>query len=322
MDPYVSLLVGVVCAGVGGELFVRGTVGLAVWARVSAGIIGATVAAFATSSPELSVAISSALAGKPEISLGDVTGSNVVNVALILALALCLSPTRVPPGSLGRDFPVALAVPLVLGVLGLDGWISRVDGVILLVCFYAWLVAVLKAMKRERGAVVTAADTAETAEAGAALADLPPAPRLGSIVVQSLVGLAFLVGSGHFIVDGAKGIATAFGVPDFVIGATIVAVGTSMPELATTFMSKLRGHDDIGLGTVLGSNIFNAFFIVGVAALICPIRVADRTVALALGFGLVTTALTFPPASRVLGRARGVILLACYAAYVVCMLRQ
>lgn len=306
MNPYVSLLIGLACAGIGGELFVRGLVGLASWARVSAGIIGTTVAAFATSSPELSVAVGAALSGRPEISLGDALGSNIVNVALILALALCIAPIASPRASLRRDFPVALLVPVVVGSLGFDGRLSRGDGVALLAFFFAWLTMVIHAARKERSAA--AAVLGENGHAQA--------------FFQSIGGLVFLVGSGHFIVDGARGIALTFGIPEFVIGATVVAVGTSMPELATTLISKIRGHDEIGLGNVIGSNVFNGLFIIGTAAVICPIHVATREVGWVLGFGVVTMLMAFPRRDGLVPRWRGIALLALYAAFVGVVLRQ
>ena len=306
MNAYVSLLIGIVCAGVGGELFVRGLVGLARWAKVSAGIIGTTVAAFATSSPEMSVAISSALVGRPEISLGDALGSNVVNVALILALALSISGIHSPRASLRRDFPVALLVPIAIGALGFDGTLSRADGVTLLAFFFSWLAVVVQAVRRERSA---------------APAVLGEAGHLRAITASS-GGFVLLIVSGYFIVTGARGIAAAFGVPEFVIGATVVAVGTSIPELATTIISKLRGHDEIGLGTVLGSNIFNGLFIVGIAASICPIHVAMREAALALSFGILTTLLTFPRHDGLITRWRGWVLQALYVCYLILVLRR
>lgn len=306
MNPYVSLLIGVFCAGVGGDLFVRGLVGFAKWARISAAIIGTTVAAFATSSPELSVAIGASTTGRPEISLGDALGSNVVNVALILALALCLSPIQSPRSSVKRDFPVALLVPVIVGLLGCDGALSRLDGGILMVLFFVWLGFVIRQARQERSTTEAAAGTT----------------RIGSAAAQSLVGMGFLVGSGHFIVTGARGIAVAFGIPEFVIGATVVAVGTSMPELATTVISKIRGHDEIGLGTILGSNIFNGLFIIGMAALICPIQVQRTAVAVALGFGFATTLFPFPNRNGLIGRSRGFGLLIIYAAYVLVLLKS
>jgi cation:H+ antiporter len=145
MNDYIAVALGVVSAGIGGELFVRGVVGLAHQARISAGgIIGATVAAFATSSPELSVAINSALEGNPQISLGDVLGSNIVNFALILALALMISGIQSPRDSVRRDFPMAFITPVVMGVFSLDGLLSRIDGLVFLGMFFVWMIAVIE----------------------------------------------------------------------------------------------------------------------------------------------------------------------------------
>ena len=152
MNDYLALAFGVVCAGVGGELFVRGVVGIALWARISAGIVGATVAAFATSSPELSVAISSALAKKPEISLGDALGSNVMNVALMLAIPIIMKGIKSSPNSVQRDYPFALFAPILTVILALDGELSRLDGVLLLAAFIFWLVIVMLEVRRQRSA--------------------------------------------------------------------------------------------------------------------------------------------------------------------------
>lgn len=306
MNPWISLLVGVVCAGLGGELFVRGLIGLARWARVSATIVATTVAAFATSSPELSVAVGSALSGRPEISLGDALGSNVVNVALILALALTISGMVSPRASVRRDFPVAFLVPVAVGALGLDGRISRGDGIALLAFFFFWLIMVTNTARQERNAATAVA------------AD----PGRWRMVATIAIGLGCLIGSGHFIVQGARDIAVLFGLPEFVIGATIVAMGTSVPELATTVISKLKGHAEIGLGTVLGSNIFNGLFIVGVAAVICPIRVELNEVRWALAFGALSTLLTFPRRDGWIPRWRGAVLLMTYAAFVMLVVRR
>ncbi|MHB8988408.1 MAG: sodium:calcium antiporter [Desulfobulbia bacterium] len=305
MNDYTALLLGVACAGIGGELFVRGVVGLAHWARVTPGIIGATVAAFATSTPELSVAINSALAGKPQISLGDVLGSNVVNVALILGLALLISGIKSPRDSVKRDFPVGLLIPVITGIMFLDGELSKFDGLLMLGMFFAWLVATIVEARKQRSA-----------------ADEILGEHRGWLVVLSCVaGLVLLVAAGKFIVAGARGIAIAFGIDEFIVGATIVAVGTSVPELATTIIAKFRGHDEVGLGTILGSNIFNGFFIVAVAAIIHPITVAWREVAVALVFGFMVLAFTYPTRTGFIERRRGVLLLVLYMAYLATILQ-
>ena len=306
MNDYVALILGVTCAGIGGELFVRGAVGLAHWARVSPGIIGATVAAFATSSPELSVSINSAMAGRPQIALGDALGSNVVNVALILALALVISGIKSPRDSVKRDFPVALSVPIITGVLFLDGELSRFDGLLMLSLFLAWLVAAVIEARKQRS-----------------VAEEVLGEHRGWVAILScIVGLAFLIAAGTLVVTGARGVAVSFGIDEFIIGATVVAVGTSVPELATTVIAKLHGHDEVGLGTILGSNIFNGLFIVAVAATIHPITVGWREVAVTLVFGLVALVFTYPTRQGFIERRRSVLLLVLYAVYLATILQR
>jgi cation:H+ antiporter len=306
MNDYFALAIGALCAGIGGELFVRGSLGLAHWARVSPGIIGATVAAFATSSPELSISITAALRGEPQISLGDALGSNVVNVALILAIALLISRIQSPRDSVKRDFSVALLAPVVMGVLLLDGLLSRIDGLIMLGIFLTWIITVMIEVRKQR----SFAD------------EILGEHRGWLVIILCVCGLTFLFAAGQLIVTGAKGIAISFGVDEFVIGATIVAIGTSVPELATTVISKIRGHDEVGLGTVLGSNIFNSFLVVGIAATISPISVNWREVLIVLVFGLVTMALTFPTGYGLIERRRGLLLLVLYFVYVVTILQR
>ena len=304
MNDYLVLFFGAVCAGIGGELFVRGAVGLAFWARISPGIIGATVVASATSSPELSVSINAAMAGNPQIGLGDALGSNVINVALILALALLISGIQSSRDSIKRDFPVALLIPIITGVLVLDGELSRFDGLLMLGMFFAWLVAAVIEARKQRGAA----------------REVIGEHRRWLVVVSCVVGLAFLVAAGNLIVAGARGMAISFGIDEFIIGATIVAVGTSVPELATTVIAKLRGHDEVGLGTILGSNIFNGLLIVAIAAIIHPITVPWREVAIALAFGLVALVFAYPTRKGFIEQRRGVLLLMLYAAYLATIL--
>lgn len=305
------LLLGLLCAGAGGELFIRGAVGIAAWARIPAGIVGATIAAFATSSPELSVAISSSLAGNPQLSVGDVVGSNVVNIGAVLGIALLISPTPASREGMKRDFPVALLVPFVIGLLALDGNLSRIDGIILLALFSAWLVATVIEARNTRAATLEG-------EATEAVLGVKPVHA----AVFSLAGLALLVVSGRTIVSGAVGIATGFGLDAFVIGATVVALGTSVPELATTVLAKVRGHQEVAVGTVLGSNIFNGLFVVGLAAVLSPMHLSFLSMAAGLATGAVLTACAYPPRSGILGRRRGALLLALYIVYVEVLLQR
>ena len=299
MYDYLVLFAGVICAGTGGEFFVRGTVGIAHWARLSPGIIGATVAAFATSSPELTVSVNASLAGTPQIALGDALGSNVVNIALILGIGLSIAGIHSPRDSVKRDFPVALSVPAVTGILAFDGTISRFDGFLLLSMFIAWLIAVVIEARKQRSA------------ADAVLGE----HRGWLAALLSIVGLVLLVAAGRLIVAGATGIAASFGIDAFVIGATIVAIGTSAPELATTIIAKLRRHDEVALGTILGSNIFNGLLIIAVASLISPITVAWREAATALAIGMLSLVCIVPSRGGFIERRRGALLLVLYAVY-------
>jgi cation:H+ antiporter len=302
---YAFLIAGIMCAGIGGELFVRGAVGIAHSARISPGIIGATVTAFATSSPELSVFVNASLAGESQIALGDALGSNVVNIALILAIALTISGIRSPRGALKRDFPVVMLVPVITGILILDGMLSRFDDIMMLGMFSIWLVMTVIEARKQRSAAEKVLAKHGGWHAG----------------ILSAVGLVFLAAAGYLVVAGAEGIAISFGIDEFIIGATVVAVGTSIPELATTVIAKLRGHDEVGLGTILGSNIFNGLLIVSVAAIINPIQVRWQEVSVALMCGLLAVLLIFPTSQGFIARRRGVLLLVLYAVYLAAVIR-
>jgi cation:H+ antiporter len=299
-DPVV-LFLGVVAAAFGGEFFVRGAVGLASWARVPAGIIGTTVAAFATSSPEMSVAIQSAAAGEPEIALGDALGSNVINLAVVLGITILLGPLAVVRREVGRDLTVAALAPVLTLAVLVDGRMVRVEAALLLAVFVVWLLLVGRDALQRRSAVTEAVG----------------APRQLGAVMSAVVGLAFLVLAGRLIVESAKGIGDSLGLDPFVVGATLVALGTSVPELATAIISRARGHVEVGVGTVLGSNVFNNLWIVGLAGLIEPIRADATEVLVAVGACLVALALVVPPRVGLLPQWRGVALLAVAVAYAV-----
>jgi cation:H+ antiporter len=298
------LLIGLACAGVGGELFVRGAVGIATGLHIPPGIVGATVAAFATSSPELSVAIGSALQDESALALGDALGSNVVNIGLVLGAALLVGSMSVGAGTLRRDLGAAIALPVVTVVLVVDGSIGRSDASVLLALFLGWLGWVVVDVRRARS-VVPAVLGERT---------------LRAAVPVTLAGLVLLVAAGRLIVEGASGVGRELGLDDFVIGVVLVAIGTSAPELATAVIARARGHHEIGLGTILGSNVFNGGLIVPVAAFIAPITVAWNEVAVSLAFGIALVVAVVPGSGRVLGRRRGGLLIAGYACSVSALL--
>lgn len=299
-----ALALGIALAAIGGERFVRGTVGIATVARIPPGIVGATVAAFATSSPELSVSVIAALGGDPAIALGDATGSSLVNLGVVLGLTVVLVPVTARWADIRRDLPAALAATGVLALLAADGEVTRLDAGLLLALFAAWITWAALDARRERS------DVPET------LGDV----TAGDAARDSLIGLVALIAAGQLVVVGAKGLGDILGWDDFVVGAVLVAIGTSTPELVTALVAVRRGHADVGVGALLGSNVFNGLFIVGTAGAIAPIPVSWDAVSLALGFGLVATVLSVPDRRGALHRWRGGVLLAVYAAYLVALL--
>lgn len=298
---------GLLCAAIGGELFVRGLIGVASWLRLPASVVGATVAAFATSSPELTVAINAAAEDRPEIALGDALGSNIVNVGLVIGLLLLVGSSVSDLSR--RDALTALGLTVLLGFMILDGELARTDGLVLLLCFAAWLSVNLQEALRERDERAPSDGQGSNDIALDTLGER----RHGRSVIEAVLGLLFLVAAGRLLVIGAKGLGADLGLSTFVVGVVLVSLGTSLPELATAVASKLRGHAELGLGTALGSNVFNTSFIVGVAIILSPIDVDRRDVWTSLVFGgAVLVVLLWRVKGESFGRWRGGLLLAMY----------
>jgi cation:H+ antiporter len=298
------LAAGIVLAAVGGEVFVRGSVGLARGLRIPAGVIGATVAAFATSAPEMAVGVNAALAGTPQVAVGDALGSNVANIALIMGAVLVIAPIQLDRRDVWRDLPFTASAPIVLGILLYDGRLSRIDGAVLIAVFVVWLTASVLRALRERDQTVTVLGARGT----------------GRSVALTIVGVCVLVVAGRLVVHAAGGIGAALGMDPFLVGATMVAFGTSVPELATALLARWRGHDDLGAGTIMGSNIFNTLWIVGMVAMLHPVTMRPGEVGVAVATGAIAALMLIPGRSWILGRGRGAALLGVYACYVVLLL--
>ncbi|MDD3329356.1 MAG: sodium:calcium antiporter [Zoogloea sp.] len=301
LNDLLAVLAAVALAAVGGEAFLKSILGAAIHLRVPKRVVAITLAAFATSSPELTVSSVAALAGEPQIGLGDALGSNVVNIALIFGLALLYGAVPTRRDDFGRDFYLALAVPVLTLVFVLDGQLARVEALLLLAAFAAWLAVTLRRALCERAA--PAELDARELSAGRSL-------LLGAL------GLAALIAAGRLFVGGATGIASAFAVDTYVVGVVLVAIGTSLPELVTVLLSRLRGHDDVGVGTLIGSNLFNGLAIVGIAGVIHPIAVPLAEVALTLACGMAALLMLRPDRHGLIGRGRGALLLLLYAGFV------
>lgn len=308
LNDYVVLALGVLLAALGGDFFVRSILGLARRARISPAIVAATLAAFATSSPELTVSLTAAIAGVPQIALGDALGSNVVNIALVLGSVLLVSSFKTPHDSAGkRNFLVAFLAPVVTGILLFDGVLSRGNGTFLLGLFALWLGAVVIEAYKQRNTPQSIA-----------------AEHRGwpLIIVLCATGLALLIIASRLIVSGASGIADSFGIDEFIVGATIVALGTSAPEIATALSAKWRGHDEVGLGTILGSNIFNGLFIVAISSIIAPISVNPRDPGIALLFTFLALAIIYPRRTGIIERRQGVLLVVLYGIYLLAIVQR
>ncbi len=301
MTDLALILGAVLLAAAGGEAFLRSILGAALHLRVPKMVVATTLAAFATSSPELTVSTVAALAGQPEIGLGDALGSNVVNIALIFGLALLYGPVQTTRQDFGRDFTLALAVPVLTFFLALDGRIERGEALLLLAAFSVWLVWTVRGALRNRADAVDV----EASELSA-----------GKSLLLGVLGLGALIAAGRLFVSGATGIAAAHAVDTYVIGVVLVAIGTSLPELVTVILSRLRGHDDVGVGTLIGSNLFNGLAIVGVAGTIHPIAVPLSEVTLTLAAGVTALLLLLPDRSGRIGRTRGVLLLGLYSGFI------
>lgn len=300
---------GLILLFVGGEALVRGSVAIAERFGISKLLIGLTIVGFGTSAPELLVSVDAALSGAPEIAIGNVVGSNVANVLLILGIAAIVVPIVGWRRTAVRDAMVAALVALAMYGLVHGETIGRTEGIVLLTVLGVYLFASYWLERRDNGGTTFVEETEE-------FEDLRlPNPWLSAALV--VIGLGALVLGARLLVQGAVSVAVALGVSDAVIGLSIVAVGTSFPELATAVVAAYRRHLDVVLGNVIGSNIFNVLAILGLTAVIQPIAVADRfaefdvLVVLGVSAGLVLMLFIGRPIGRLIGL--GMVLL--YAAY-------
>ena len=300
---YLYLLGGIVGLFFGGEALVRGSVDIARRMAIPPLLIGLTVVGFGTSTPELLVSVDAALSGVPDIALGNVVGSNIANILLIVGLSAMVWPIRVMGETLKRDTAVMMAAALALLPIFAMGLMGRPAGAILLAGLAAYLIW-----------AYLSAGTAPEEEDGAK----PPATIIIALL-WVLAGLVALMLGARFLVDGAVSIARDFGVSEAFIGLTIVAVGTSLPELATSLIAAFRRQSEIAIGNIVGSNIFNILGILGATAMISPIPVAARFLTFDLPIMIAVSALlTFLLVMRPsIGRGMGLVMLIAYVAYVV-----
>lgn len=309
-------MAGLLALYLGAEWLVAGAARIAQRFGLRPLVVGLTVVAFGSSSPELLVAVVASVQDQSDVVLGNVVGSNILNIALILGVAALVKPLRVGMRLLSREAPLMVAVSVVVALQMYDGQLGRVDAVVLLIGLVAFLLFVVRAAGREAPEIAAEYGKFETSERGA------EPGRVGREALRMVAGLGGLALGAHLLVVSAVYFARLAGVTEVVIGLTVVAIGTSLPELATCVVAAWRDEPDIALGNAVGSNLFNLLSILGVAALIRPVRVNPALFEFELpamvGFAVVLLPLAWR--RRVLGRVSGGILVGGYVGFTVLLL--
>lgn len=312
---FVALLAGLASLVVGAELLVKGAAAIASRLGIAPVIIGLTVVAFGTSAPELAVSVSASLGGDADVALGNVVGSNIGNILLILGASAIIGGLAVDQRIIRLDIPLLMGASVATLLLGLDGEIGRVDGVVLFAGIVAYTTWLARSARRERSDVLAEYDEAVEELEGAAV-DRPMPAQLAYV----LTGLVVLVAGSQLLVGSATDIAEELGVSDLVIGLTVVAIGTSLPELATSVLAALRGQRDIAVGNVVGSNLFNLLSVLGLTGLVSAdgIRVTDDSLRIDLPVMLAATFVLLPIVWNGfrIERWEGVVFVAAYLLYV------
>ncbi len=310
----VRFVIGLVLLVVGAELLVRGASRFASALGISPLVVGLTVVAFGTSAPELAVGVSSALAGEPDIALGNVVGSNIANVLLVLGLASLVAPVVAGLRVVRREVPLMIVASGALWLMAIGGQIDRLEGALLFAGILAYTAFLVRSTRRE---------SAQVRSEFAAEYEVPlgGARIVAWNLVLAVAGLGLLLLGADWIVRGAASMAAAMGIPEVVVGLTIVAVGTSLPEIATSVLAGVRGHRDIAVGNVVGSCLFNILMVLGATALVAPqpLVVAPSLLAVdvPLMFAAALACLPILYTRLRVDRWEGVLLLGFYVAYLV-----
>ncbi len=303
----IYLAIGFVLLYFGAEWLVKGACNIAFILRISQLIVGLTVVSFGTSAPELIVSLKAGISGHGDISIGNVVGSNIVNICFILGLAAMINPLRIDDQILKFDLIVCIAASIVFWIFILDGVVSRAEGFVLFAMLLAYVTLLLRISLKDKEKLEPSGAGAET--------------KVGHSVPKSMLllvaGLAALVGGAHLFVEGAVKLAKLLKVSEAVIGLTVVAVGTSLPELAASVVAAVKKKDDISVGNIIGSNIFNICCIIGLVSMIAPIEakgVNSMDFAFMLGSALVLFPIMFT--GKIITRLEGLFLVIIYVVYV------
>lgn len=302
-----GLVGGFVLLVLGADGLVRGGSALALKLGMTPLVVGVTVVSFGTSMPELMVTVQSALAGKSDLAVGNVVGSNIANIGLILGAVALVSPIRVDRQLLRFDAPVALIAALAFFAFLLDGTVNRIEGLVLFVGIFVYTALNIIRARRRRAAQIALVDEMNLQR---------PSTPIWQSALFVFLGIAGLAAGGHFFVNAAISLARILDVSEAVIGLTIVAVGTSLPELATSMVAAFRKEAEISIGNCIGSNVFNIFCVIGAASLLIPLGMGNvRTLDVLAMIGMSVLIIPIMYTGFRISRFEGFLLLVAYAVY-------
>jgi cation:H+ antiporter len=313
-------LVGLVILYFAAETLVQGASAMALRLGITPLIVGLTVVAFGTSAPELVVSLAAVYTDSDAISVGNILGSNIANLALILGISAIIRPISVSHDVIRREYPVMLAASVLMVGLSYDGMISRIDGAMLVGCMVAYLAYMARMARNVIRTGKEKAATLELIEDLDELSGLDDDPKVSTNVkdmARVVVGIIGLTAGAKLMVDAAVVIASGLGISQLVIGITIVAIGTSLPELATSIVAAMRGESDIAVGNVVGSNVFNILSVIGIVSCIKPIQVSPDAVTYDLWVMLGVTLLVWPVmwSGKRIARGEGILFVVLYITY-------
>ena len=303
MLDYVFLIVGFVLLIKGADFFVDGSASVARKLRIPTMIIGMTIVAMGTSAPECAVSVAASLKGSNTMAISNVVGSNIFNLMVVCGACAVFKPLAVKNSTMKQEFPLSILAAVMLWMMGSSNMsIDRVDGIILMIVFAVFLIWMVMEAKKARNSIQE--------EEIAAL-------NGWQCVVYIVVGIGAIVAGGDFVVDSAAAIAENFGLSPTLIGLTIVAFGTSLPELVTSLVAAKKGETDMALGNVIGSNIFNIFLVLGIAGAVSPMEVLmENLIDDIILIGMSSVVWIFAWRRKQISRLHGAIMLAMYAGYV------
>jgi len=310
----ILLAVGFVMLIKGADWFVDGAAGIATKLGIPQLVIGLTIVAMGTSAPEAAVSISAAFKGSADITIGNIVGSNIMNILIILGLSAVITPLKVAKSTIRYEIPFMIAITALLTVLGMSGTITFMNGIVLWAVFIIYFIYLVVLTRKQQNSIEEGVSSVSMGnEPGDKQVKELSIPKALILVV---IGIVLIVAGSNIAVEAASELARTFGLSERFIGLTIVALGTSLPELVTSVLAARKGNADIAIGNIVGSNIFNILFVVGTSALIIPIPFAQAFVTdFAVAAGAAILLLICCLRKQRLSRLSGALMLICYAAY-------